>query len=96
MARRSRGFRSRTRRKLKRKSTARTPVSRTLAHLEKGQKVLLSPDPSVHGGLPHPRYKGKMGSIKAKRGLSYVVEIKDGGKTKEVVSRPEHLRKVEV
>jgi large subunit ribosomal protein L21e len=57
-----------------------------------GQKVVLYPEPSSHKGMPFLRYKGRVGIVTAKRGKSYLVEIRDGGKKKTIISRPEHLK----
>ncbi|MBA7624536.1 hypothetical protein ES703_31945 [subsurface metagenome] len=59
-------------------------------------KVTIILDPSVVKGQPHPRYHGRVGVVKERRGRAYVVEIRDGGSIKKVISRPEHLRSVGV
>ncbi len=41
--------------------------------------------------MPFPKFKGKVGEVKEKRGDAYVVVVKIGNKTKEIISRPEHL-----
>jgi len=50
-------------------------------------------DPSIHRGMPHPRFHGKTGTVVGNQGRSFVVKVRDGNKMKTVVSRPEHLRK---
>lgn len=70
------------------------PVSRAIQDLPTGTKVAIFIDPSVAKGQPHPRYHGRIGVVQEQRGRAYVVEIKDGGSTKKVISRPEHLRMV--
>jgi len=93
---RSRGFRSKSRGKLTKKiREGRTNViTRTLQHFENGEKVAIVIDPSVHHGMPHPRYHGVTGEIVDVQGRAYVVKIKDKGKIKHLVALPEHLRKV--
>ncbi len=60
-----------------------------------GEKVAIDPKPYYKDGkIPHLRYRGRVGVIKEKRGRSYVVEIKDGGKIKKIVALPIFLRKV--
>ena len=41
--------------------------------------------------MPFPKFKGKVGLIKEKRGDAYIVEIKVGNMIKKIISRPEHL-----
>ncbi len=92
MVKKSRGFRSRTRKKLKQK--ARPTITKFLEEFKIGEKVIILQEPSSQKGMPHPRFKGKIGKIIEKRGKSYIVEIIDGNKVKKVISRPEHLRLV--
>lgn len=87
--RRSRGFRSRTRNKLK---GGRFSIAEALQIFKKGDKVRLAINPSVHSGMPHPRYKGRLGEVLASRGRSFIVGVKDGGLIKKFTCRPEHLK----
>lgn len=93
MVKRSRGMRSRTRKKLTRK-LRRKGITRFLKSFEIGEKVVIVPDPSSHKGMPFPRYKGRVGVVTGKRGKAYLVEILDGNKKKTIISRPEHLKKI--
>ena len=90
MARKSRGFRTKTRRKLRQK--VRPSITKFLQEFRRGQKVIILPEPSSHLGMPHPRFKGKSGKIIEKRGRSYLIEILDGNKVKKIIARPEHLK----
>ncbi len=90
----SKGFRSRTRKKLKKKLRDKFKVTKFLREFKPGDKVVIVLDPSSHKGMPFPRFKGKIGEIKGKRGKSFLIEIKDGNKLKEIISRPEHLKPV--
>jgi len=94
MARRSKGLRSKSRRKLTKHPRQRglPPVSKAVQELPVGTRVAIFIDPSVAKGQPHPRYHGRVGVVQEQRGGAYVVEIRDGGSTKKVISRPEHLR----
>ncbi len=47
---------------------------------------------SRYEGMPHPRYRGRVGKILAKRGKSYEVGIVDGNARKMLVIPPVHLR----
>lgn len=96
MARRSKGLRSKSRGKLTKRVRARglSPISRVIQDLPAGTKVSIIIDPGVVKGQPHPRYHGRVGVVKERRGRAYVIEIRDGGSTKRIISRPEHIRVV--
>lgn len=98
MVKRSKGFRSKTRQKLRRNPRKRglSPITRTLQAFETGEKANIVIDPSIHKGQPHPRFHGLTGTIKGTQGGSYLVDVKDGNKLKVLIIRPEHLRKVKV
>ncbi|MFQ5621118.1 MAG: 50S ribosomal protein L21e [Candidatus Nanoarchaeia archaeon] len=68
-------------------------LSRFFANFKEGEKVLLKAEPAYHKGMYHLRYHGKTGVITGKRGACYHLNIKDGGKTKELIVHPVHLRK---
>ncbi len=93
MVRKSKGFRSRTRKKLKQKLKKPT-ITKFLQKFEVGEKVLIHPEPSSHRGMPFPRFKGKVGEVIEKRGECYMVKVRDGDKEKKVIVAPEHLRRV--
>lgn len=96
MVKRSKGYRSKTRGKLTKSARERglSPVSRVIQDLGPGSRVTIVIDPSVVKGQPHSRYHGMTGVVTEKRGRAYVVEVRDGGSTKRIISRPEHLRAV--
>jgi len=89
----SKGYRTRTRRLLKKKPRERgkLKLSRLLHQYETGNRVVIKIDPSVHKGMPHKRYHGKVGTIVEKRGRSYIVSVTQGNAVKEIIVRPEHL-----
>lgn len=91
MTRKSKGFRSGTRKKLRQK-LVRPTITKFLQEFKIGQRVIIVLEPSSHKGMPFPRFKGSAGKIIEKRGKSYIVEIKDGNKLKNIISRPEHLK----
>ena len=70
----------------------RPPISKFLQQFSIGQKVAVDIEVSSHKGVPHPRYQGRVGTVVEKRGRSYVVEIRNGGKMKKIIARPEHLK----
>ncbi len=90
----SKGFRKGTRKKLrkKRRERGKFSISRFLAEYEEGTKVVISPEPSFHKGMPFRRFIGKIGTVIGRRGRSYIVKIRDGGKDKILFIHPAHLR----
>ena len=97
MVRRSKGYRRASRSKLSKRPRERgiPPASRVVQEFGQGDKVMIFIDASVVKGQPHPRYHGRVGTVVERRGKAYVIEIRDGGKTKKIISRPEHLRVVQ-
>lgn len=93
MAKRSKGKRSKTRKKLTKDPRERglSPITRSLQSFEVGETVSIDIDPAIHDGQPHPRFQGMTGSVVEKRGKAYVVEVRTGGKHKQVIAGPEHL-----
>ncbi len=66
-------------------------MSRILRAYQPGEKVTILIEPSVHKGMPHRRYHGRVGVVDSKRGKSYVVHVAIGKQTKKIIARPEHL-----
>ena len=91
MVRATKGFRRSTRRKLKKSLRHKFKVTPYLREFKANDKVVIKIDPSSHKGMPFPKFKGMTGVIKERRGDAYIVKITIGNKTKEVISRPEHL-----
>jgi len=91
--RKSKGYRARTRKLLKKKPRERgkIKISRLLRVYNPGDSVVIKIDPSVQKGMPHRRYHGKVGKIVGKRGRSYIVSVMQGEAIKEIIVRPEHL-----
>ena len=56
-----------------------------------GDCVAIDPQ-SKYSGMPHPRYRGRTGTIVDTRGKAYVVRISDGRMKKELAVPPVHLR----
>ncbi len=59
-----------------------------------GQKVCLKTNSAVQIGNFHPRFHGKIGIIKSKKGKSYVVAVKIAGKEKLLQVHPTHIKSV--
>lgn len=96
MVTRSHGPRRGTRKKLKKKIRERgkIKIAKFMQEFKEGEKVVIKPDPSYQKGMPNRRFFGRVGVIVSKRGKAYILEVKDGGKTKQVISLPVHLKKV--
>ena len=93
MGRKAKGYRRKTRSLLKKKPRERGKVglSKILYEYKPGEKVVIRAEPSVHKGMPHRRYHGKVGVIVNKKGRSYVVNVTQGNAIKEIIVRPEHI-----
>ena len=96
MVKRSRGFRSSTRSKLRKKPRQRglSPITSSLKKFEVGEKASIVIDPSIHKGQPHPRFHGLTGVIKGMQGSAYSLDVKVGNKNKILLVRSEHLKKI--
>ncbi|HET6403772.1 MAG TPA: 50S ribosomal protein L21e [Candidatus Thermoplasmatota archaeon] len=91
---RSKGFHSKTRHKLSKHPRERgnPPPSHALRDYPPGTKVAITLNPSVHKGMPHPRFQGLTGNVVERRGDAFVIEIMAKNKQKTIIARPEHLR----
>jgi len=91
---RSKGLRRGSRSILRKKPRERglQPIGRVLHDYEMGDKVVIKIDSSIHKGMPHPRYHGKIGVIEEKRGRAYVIKMAEGGKIRTIITRPEHIK----
>lgn len=92
--RRSKGYRSKTRSLLRKKPRTRGKIglSRLLRIYDLGDKVTIKIEPSIHRGMPHRRYHGRVGIVKERRGRAYVVEVRLGEQKRFLTVRPEHLQ----
>ncbi|MDI6904131.1 MAG: 50S ribosomal protein L21e [Candidatus Bathyarchaeia archaeon] len=89
----SRGYRAGTRRLLKKRPRERGKIrlSKLLYQYQPGNRVVIKIDSSVHKGMLHKRYHGKVGTVIDKRGRSYLVSVTQGDAVKEIIVKPEHL-----
>ncbi len=72
-------------------------ITRFIQKFEVGDKVVLKADSSYQKGLYHARFHGRIGTIKGKRGKSYLVEVTDGpNKKKTLIVAPVHLKRLKV
>jgi len=93
MIKKSKGFRSSARRLLTKgiREHGKLRLSKLLHEYQPGTSVVVKIDSSVHKGMPHRRYHGKVGIVLNKRGRSYVVSVSQGDAIREIIVRPEHL-----
>ena len=93
---RAHGPRQGTRKLLRkrRRERGKLTVSRVLQSFKLGERVRISPEPSVTKGMPFKRFAGRIGVVEEKRGSAYLVGIKDGKRKKQVICLPVHLKKV--
>ncbi|MDO8339202.1 MAG: hypothetical protein Q7T16_00940 [Candidatus Burarchaeum sp.] len=90
--RRSLGKLSKRTRLLRRRSRTSLSVSQRLKQLAVGDEVHLTHMTSR--SMPHPRYRGRTGTIVGKQGSAYLVRIADHNMIKRLVIEGVHLTKV--
>ena len=85
-----------TRRTLAKNPRSRGKVSMTamMQQFADGDKVVIDQEPAIHAAMPHPKYKGRVGTVIGMQGKAYKVEMWDGGVRKVFLSAPVHIRKV--
>ncbi len=95
MVKASKGYRRRTRSLMRRRARERglSPITRMLQTFDVGDRANVNIDPSMHRGQPHVRFHGRTGTVVGIRGHAYLLDVMDGGKKKQIIVRPEHLRK---
>ncbi|MBS3096287.1 50S ribosomal protein L21e [Candidatus Woesearchaeota archaeon] len=95
MVKRIGGLRRKTRYKFRKEKRSRGKISitRYLQSFSVGDRVYLGVEPAVQKGMYHPRFMGKAGTVKGKRGRCYEILINDIGKEKTLVVHPVHLKR---
>jgi large subunit ribosomal protein L21e len=95
MPKSSKGFRSRSRGTFTKdvREKGMPPITRFLQTFEVGESVLVNLEPSDPHGQPHPRYQGRTCTVVERVGRAYKLEFVDGGKRKQLIANPVHLRK---
>ncbi len=91
----TKGFRRMSRKKLKAGLRDKFTATHYIRQFKEGERVVIKINPSSHRSMPMPKYAGLSGTVKSKEGRIFRVLIKDGGKEKELVVAPEHLRSLE-
>ena len=96
MAKRIGRFRRKTRHKLSKPQRMKGMLSLTrfLESYEPGEKVCLKAEPAYQKGMYFPRFHGKAGIVKAKRGRCYEIAIKDQHKEKTLLVHPIHFKRL--
>lgn len=69
-------------------------VNDMMKTFETGDLAAIIINPSIHDGMPHHGFHGYTGRIVGKQGDCYMVSIKVGGVTKNILSAPVHLKKI--
>ena len=95
MVKRIGGLRRKTRYKLSKGKRGKGKISITnyLQSFSIGDRVYLGVESAVQKGMYHPRFMGRSGIIKGKRGKCYEVSINDIGKEKKLIVHPIHLKR---
>ncbi len=90
----SHGERRCTRYKLKKTIRERgiSPVIKVIQKFDEGQMVHIDIDPSVQKGMPNAKFQGSTGKVIGQRGRAYLLQVRSGNATKEVLSLPQHLK----
>jgi len=94
MVKASKGIMQKTRQKLRRRARERglSPITHSLRTFQVGDRATIVIDGSVQKGWPHNRFHGLTGTVVEKRGRAYVLDVRFGGKIKQAIALPEHLR----
>ena len=95
MVKRIGGFRRKSRYKFRKEKRQRGKVSitRYFQSFNAGDRIYLSVEPAVQKGMYYPRFMGKTGIVKGKRGRCYEITINDLGKEKTLIVHPVHLKR---
>ncbi|MBU1158671.1 MAG: 50S ribosomal protein L21e [Candidatus Thermoplasmatota archaeon] len=95
MVKASKGYRRRTRSVMQKRARDRglSPITKEFQTFDVGEQASVTIDPSLHKGQPHVRFQGHTGTVAGMQGDAYLINIKVGGKRKQLIVRPEHLRK---
>ncbi len=88
-------FRCKTRHTLRKipRTSGKVSITRQLQQFQIGESVTIVQEPTIHNGMPHPRYKNRTGAVIGKQGSVYKVKIRDGNSYKIMLAAPVHLIK---
>ena len=95
MVKASKGYRRRTRYKMQKRARDRglSPITHAFQKFEVGDKANIVIDPAMHKGQPYKRFHGQTGEVIGRRGAAYLLAVREKGKMKTTIARPEHLVK---
>ena len=95
MVKRIGGLRRSTRYKFRKekRNKGKISITRYFQSFNAGDRAYLGVEPAVPKGMYFPRFMGKAGIIKSKRGRCYEVTINDLGKEKTLIVHPVHLKR---
>jgi large subunit ribosomal protein L21e len=88
----SHGPHRKTREKFRR--TGKVSINKFIKQFNIGDKIVIDIESSSLNGMPFKRFQGLAGKVIDKRGRAYLIEVKDGGKTKTVIANPEHMKSI--
>ena len=80
-------------RKKKIRKKGKVQLSRYFQELNNGDSVAVVKEPSIQAKFPE-RIQGRTGTIEGKRGMSYIIKIKDQEKEKKFLIAPVHLKRI--
>lgn len=95
MVKPSRGLRHRSRKIMKKDIRDRGSIpslSSVIIDYKPGDKVYIGVNPAIHGGMPHRRYIGRVGTVIGIKGRALIVEVAIGSKIKRLFLLPEHVK----
>jgi len=94
MTKKSKGLLSkRTRHLARHHMPSSSSVNDIIKEFKVGDRVAIVPKGNF-ANIPHPRYRGKIGFVKERRGRAYVVELKIMSATRKLTVPAIHLEKV--
>jgi len=88
----AKGKRSLTRRRYKRNVRDKTTVNQLIKPIALDDVVQVNANSAVHSGLPHRRVDGITGKVIGFQGNCPIVQLKDGNKTKKIITHRVHLK----
>ena len=96
MVKRIGSIKRKSRHKLSKKTRKKGKISTStyFQTLKIGSRVVLKAESAIQKGMYAPRFYGKMGIVKSKKGSCYEILIKDQNKQKTLTVHPVHLKKI--
>ncbi len=80
-------------RKKKIREKGKLQLSKYFQELNDGDFVAIVKEPSIQAKFPE-RIQGKTGIVEGKRGMSYIIKIRDQEKEKKFLIAPIHLKRI--